>query len=76
MVFEVQGMTDSFVRLERDNSGIEFLGKSFYRIGSKVKAQVYHYIRPGPDPCSKCKGIFSLRVRKRRSRFSCIIEIF
>ena len=41
MVFEVQGMTDSFVRLERDNSGIEFLGKSFYRTGTKVKAQVY-----------------------------------
>ena len=52
MVFEVQGMTDSFVRLERDNSGIEFLGKSFYRIGSKVKEVERAWARarrPGPE---------------------------
>ena len=27
MIFEVQGKTDKYVRLERDWGGIEFLGK-------------------------------------------------
>ena len=29
MVFEVQGKTDNFVRLQKDGKGIEFLGFSF-----------------------------------------------
>ena len=34
MIFEVQGKTDTYVRLAKDGIGIKFLGKNFTEISN------------------------------------------
>ena len=51
MIFEVQGKTENYIKLERDYEGIEFLGKKQLQCTSAVfcpySAKIIFFLKPG-----------------------------
>ena len=45
MVFEVQGKTDQFLQLKKDDRGIQFLGRGLALMTSQSNNAVYPYLQ-------------------------------